>query len=113
MNSPICKASHPATVTLTSVDTKNIKTRNTICSVFMVYLLISIYSPLMRAVFDCARRSPLRPQNSPCSPPRTSPYLLVELSIHDDGDDPFIAVTSADDPHEGIDYDDIDGVPAK
>jgi hypothetical protein len=38
---------------------------------------------------------------------------LVELSIHDDGDDPFIAVTSADDPHEGVDYDDIDGVPAK
>lgn len=38
---------------------------------------------------------------------------LVELSIHDDGDAPFIAVTSADDPHEGVDYDDIDGVPAK
>ena len=36
MNRPICKASHPATVTLTSVDTKNISTRNTICSVFMV-----------------------------------------------------------------------------
>lgn len=35
---------------------------------------------------------------------------LVELSINDDADDPFISVTTADDPCEGVDYDDIDGV---